>query len=42
MFHENQPNIGEDYFRFHKVMTRGLVVFLQNINKILQVRAIKY
>jgi hemerythrin-like domain-containing protein len=37
MSNENQPNIGEDYIRFHKVMTRGLVVSLQNINEILQI-----
>ncbi len=37
MSNENQPNIGEDYIRFHKVMTRGLDVSLQNINEFLQV-----
>ncbi len=41
MSNENQPNIGEDYIRFHKVMTRGLVVSLQNINEFLQVGAIE-
>ncbi len=35
MSNENQPNIGEDYIRFHKVMTRGLAVSLQNINEFL-------
>jgi hemerythrin-like domain-containing protein len=37
MSNENQPDIGEDYVRFHKVMTRGLSVSLQNINKFLQI-----
>lgn len=37
MSNENQPNIGEDYIRFHKVMTRGLAVSLQNINEFLQI-----
>ena len=37
MSNENQPNIGEDYIRHHKVMTRGLAVSLQNINKFLQI-----
>ena len=41
MSNENQPNIGEDYIRFHKVMTRGLVVSLQNINEFLQVGSIE-
>jgi hemerythrin-like domain-containing protein len=40
MTNENQPNIGEDYIRFHKVMTRSLAVSLQNINKFLQNGAI--
>jgi hemerythrin-like domain-containing protein len=34
---ENQPNIGEDYIRFHKVMSRGLAVSLQNINEFLHI-----
>jgi hemerythrin-like domain-containing protein len=34
---ENQTNIGEDYIRHHKVMTRGLAVSLKNINKFLQI-----
>ncbi|MFZ0442671.1 MAG: hypothetical protein WAL81_08545, partial [Methanobacterium sp.] len=37
MSNENQPNIGEDYIRHHKVMTRGLAVSLQNINEFLQI-----
>ena len=37
MSNENQPNIGEDYIRFHKVMTRGLRVSLQNINTFLRI-----
>jgi hemerythrin-like domain-containing protein len=41
MSNENQPNIGEDYIRFHKVMTRGLAVSLQNINEYLQVGALE-
>ena len=39
MSNENQPNIGEDYIRAHKVMTRGLAVSLQNINKFLEDRS---
>ena len=41
MSNENQPNIGEDYIRFHKVMSRGLVVSLQNINEFLQRGAVE-
>jgi hemerythrin-like domain-containing protein len=41
MSNEHQPNIGEDYIRFHKVMTRGLAVSLQNINKSLQIGALE-
>ena len=36
MSNEKQPDIGEDYIRFHKVMTRGIAVSLQNINEYLQ------
>lgn len=35
MSNGNRPNIGEDYIRFHKVMTRGLAISLQNINEFL-------
>jgi hemerythrin-like domain-containing protein len=35
MSNENQPNIGRDYIRFHKVMTRGIDVSLQNIDEFL-------
>jgi len=38
---KNQPNIGEDYIRFHKVMTRGLAVSLKNINEFLINRALE-
>lgn len=41
MSNKNQPNIGEDYIRFHKVMTRGLAVSLQNINEFLQMGTIE-
>lgn len=41
MSNENQPNIWEDYIRFHKVMTRGLAVSLQNINHFLHIGAIE-
>ena len=41
MSNANQPNIGEDYIRFHKVMTRGLAVSLQNINDYLNIGAIE-
>lgn len=41
MSNENHPNIGEDYIRFHKVMTRGLAVSLQNINEFLQIGALE-
>ena len=37
MSNEDKPNIGEDYIRFHKVMSRGLAVSLQNINEYLQI-----
>jgi hemerythrin-like domain-containing protein len=32
---ENQPNIGEDFIRFHKIVTRSLEVALQNVNEFL-------
>jgi len=32
---ENQPDIGEEYIRLHKVMSRGIKVSLFNINKFL-------
>ena len=38
---KNQSNIGEDYIRLHKVMTRGLLVSLQNINEFLQIGALE-
>ncbi len=41
MDNENQPNIGEDYIRFHKAITRGLAVSLQNINEFLQIGALE-
>jgi hemerythrin-like domain-containing protein len=41
MSKKNQPNIGEDYIRFHKVMTRGLAVSLKNINEFLHIGAIE-
>lgn len=41
MSNENRPHIGEDYIRFHKVMTRGLAVSLQNINEFLNIGAFK-
>lgn len=37
MSNENRPNIGEDYIRFHKVMTRGLAVSLKNVNEFLDI-----
>ena len=40
MSNGNKPNIGEDYIRFHKVMTRGLAVSLQNINEFLKIGAL--
>ena len=36
----NKPNIREDYIRFHKVITRGLAVSLQNINEFLKIGAL--
>jgi len=41
MSNENRPNIGEDYIRFHRVMTRGLAVSLQNINEFLKIGAVE-
>jgi hemerythrin-like domain-containing protein len=41
MSNENQPNIGEDYIRFHKVMSRGLVVSIQNINEFLHIETLE-
>jgi len=41
MSNENPPNIGEDYIRFHKVMTRGLAVSLQNIDEFLNMGALE-
>ncbi len=41
MSDEYQPDIGEDYIRFHRVMTRGLEVSLQNIDMFLQVGVIE-
>ena len=35
MSNENPPNVGEDYIRFHKVMTRGLAVSIQNVDSFL-------
>lgn len=41
MSNENRPNIGEDYIRFHKVMTRGLAVSLSNIDEFLSIGALE-
>lgn len=41
MSNENRPNIGEDYIRFHKVMTRGLAVSLHSINEFLNIGALE-
>jgi hemerythrin-like domain-containing protein len=41
MSNENRPNVGEDYIRFHRVMTRGLAVSLQNINEFLEIGALE-
>ena len=41
MSNENPPNIGEDYIRFHRVMTRGLAVSLENINEFLKMGALE-
>lgn len=35
MLIENQPDIGDEYIRLHKVMTRGIKVSLMYINKFL-------
>lgn len=32
MSNRNEPDIGEEYIRLHKVMTRGLKVSLKNVN----------
>jgi len=34
---ENQPNVGEDFIRFHKIITRSLAVALQNVNEFLKI-----
>jgi len=41
MSNENQPNVGEDFIRHHKVMTRGLAVSLQNVNDFLEKGALE-
>mgnify|MGYP001019718725 FL=1 len=41
MSNENRPNIGEDYIRFHRAMTRGLAVSIQNINEFLKIGAVE-
>lgn len=35
MSNGNQPNVGEDFIRFHKIITRGLDVALQNVDSFL-------
>lgn len=32
----SQPNIGEDFIRFHRIITRGLEVGIRNINQFLE------
>jgi hemerythrin-like domain-containing protein len=41
MSSKNRPNIGEEYIRFHRVMTRGLAVSIRNINEFLKIGAIE-
>ncbi len=41
MSSENRPNIGEEYIRFHRVMTRGLAVSIRNINEFLKIGTIE-
>jgi hypothetical protein len=41
MSNENQPNLGENFIRHHKVMTRGLAVSLQNVNEFLDKGALE-
>ena len=41
MSNENQPDIGADYILFHKVMTRGIEISLQNINVFFRIGAIE-
>jgi len=36
-----QPDLGEDYIKLHKVMTRGISVSLENINKFLKIGALE-
>jgi hemerythrin-like domain-containing protein len=36
MSNENQPNIGEDFIRFHRIVTRSLEVAIQNVNEFLE------
>ena len=32
----NQPNVGEDFIRFHRIITRGLEVGIRNTNEFLE------
>jgi hemerythrin-like domain-containing protein len=41
MSNESQPNIGEDFIRFHKIVTRSLAVALQNVNEFLKKGALE-
>ena len=41
MSNEYKPNLGMDYIRFHKAMTRGIDVSLQNIDEFLTTGAIE-
>lgn len=41
MSNEDQPDIGEEYIRLHKVMTRGLRVSLENTNEYVQAEALE-
>jgi hemerythrin-like domain-containing protein len=36
MFLENQPNIGEDFIRFHRIVTRSLGVAIESLDEFLR------
>jgi hemerythrin-like domain-containing protein len=41
MSNENQPNVGEDFIRFHRIVTRSLEVAIQNVNEFLEIGALE-
>ncbi|MGF7117692.1 hemerythrin domain-containing protein [Methanobacterium oryzae] len=41
MTDENQGNLGTDIIRFHRIITRGLEITIQNVNRFLEIGALK-